>query len=64
MARLCTNFNNKILDEMEKLVAACNENGFVIQEIKFINDSVGKCQLINSMDTDGLLSFDLKVVMK
>lgn len=64
MRKLYTNFNNKILEEMERLVVVCNENNLVIQEVKFTNDSVDKCQLINSMDTGGLLSFDLKVVMK
>lgn len=64
MEKLCTNFNNKILEEMKKIVDACNNNDLVIQEVKFINDSVDVCQLINSADTKGLLSVGLKVVLK
>lgn len=64
MAKLYTDFNNNILKEMKKLVEACNSNGCVIQEVKFTNDSVGTSQLIGSDNTHGLLSVDLKVVLK
>lgn len=64
MEKLYTDFNNKILKEMRKIVDTCNDNDFVIQEVKFINESVGVCQIINPVDADELLSVDLKVVMK
>lgn len=64
MKKLCTNFNNKILEEMEKLVTTCNNNELVIQEVKFTNDSVNVCEIMNPLDTYGLLSVDLKVVIK
>lgn len=64
MEKLCTNFNNNILEEVSKIVESCNKNRVIIQEIKFTNDSVGVCEMNNTQNTDGLLLVDLKVVLK
>lgn len=64
MEKLCTNFNNNILEEMKRIVEDCNKNGSIIQEIKVVNDSVGVCGIKEPQNTEGLLSVELKVVLK
>lgn len=64
MEKLCTNFNDIILEEVKKVVNDCNKNGVIIQEVKVINDSVGVCEIKDPQNTDGLLSVELKVVLK
>lgn len=64
MEKLCTNFNNKILEEMKRIVDDCNTTGAIIQEVKVVNDSVGVCKIKEPQNTDGLLSVELKVVLK
>lgn len=64
MEKLCTNFNNNILEEMKRIVDDCNRSGTIIQEIRVINDSVGVCEIKEPKKADGLLSVELKVVLK
>lgn len=64
MEKLCTNFNNHILEEMKRIVDDCNTTGAIIQEVKVVNDSVGICEIKEPQNTDGLLSVELKVVLK
>lgn len=64
MEKLCTNFNNNILKEMKRIVDECNKNGTTIQEVTFINSSVNVCEMSNTENTKGLLSIDLKVILK
>lgn len=64
MEKLCTNFNNNILKEIKRIVDECNKNGTIIQEISFINNSVNVCEMNNTENTNGLLSIDLKVILK
>lgn len=64
MEKLCTNFNNNILKEMKRIVDECNKNGTTIQEVTFINNSVNVCEMNNTENTNGLLSIDLKVILK
>ena len=45
MEKICTNFNNLMLEEMKKVVEACNKNGTIISEVKLVNDSVGVVEL-------------------
>lgn len=64
MENLCTNFNDKILEEMKRIVDDCNRAGTIIREVKVVNDSVGVCEIKEPKKADGLLSVDLKVVLK
>lgn len=64
MEKLCTNFNNNILEEMKRIVDDCNRAGAIIQEVKVVNDSFGVCEIKEPKTADGLLSVDLKVVLK
>lgn len=64
MGKLCTNFNNNILEEMKRIVEACNKNGTTIQEVTFTNNSFDVCEMSNTQNTSGLLSVDLKVALK
>lgn len=64
MEKICTNFNNLMLEEMKKVVEACNKNGTIISEIKLVNDSVGVVELTKPNKADGLVSVELKVIIK
>lgn len=64
MEKICTNFNNLMLEEMEKVVEACNKNGTIISEVKLVNDSVGVVELTKPNKADGLVSVELKVIIE
>lgn len=64
MEKLYTNYNNNILEEMKKIVDTCNKNEMTIREITFINNSFDVCKIKEPQKTDGLLSVELKVVLK
>lgn len=64
MEKICTNFNDLMLEEMEKVVEACNKNGTIISEVKFVNDSVGVVELTKPNKADGLVSVELKVIIE
>lgn len=64
MEKICTNFNDLMLEEMGKVVEACNKNGTIISEVKFVNDSVGVVELTKPNKADGLVSVELKVIIE
>ncbi len=64
MEKICTNFNNLMLEEMKKVVEACNKNGTIISEVKLVNDSVGVVELAKPNKADGLVSVELKVIIE
>lgn len=63
MDRIVTNFNERIIREVNKMVAACNKTGTIIQEIRVINDSLDVCETGNNEETEGYLRVEVKVVL-
>lgn len=64
MEKICTNFNDLMLEKMGKVVEACNKNGTIISEVKFVNDSVGVVELTKPNKADGMVSVELKVIIE
>ena len=64
MEKICTNFNNLMLEEMKKVVESCNKNGTIISEVKLVNDSVNVVELVKPNKTDGLVTLSLKAILK
>ena len=64
MEKICTNFNDLMLEKMGKVVEACNKNRTIISEVKFVNDSVGVVELTKPNKADGLVSVELKLIIE
>lgn len=64
MKRICTDLNDMMLEEMERIVNTCNENGTIISEVRITNNSIDKIEVINPQSADGLLTVTLDTIIK